>query len=200
MGQRRALAVPLAVLRGAPAPLQPPPRNTDIGRAVHRLQVDHRRADHRRFEPLRMPDQPRRHVAAVGVTMHPQPLRIHIRPLAHRVQRRQQIQRVLPAPVLDHRVCEIGAVGRGAARIDEQHQITRAGDCLVQRLEALGEHTVRPAVNIEHQRVAPLRIEARREHQPERDRRPAPLDLRQLHPPRLPRRQILGADRRERRR
>ena len=123
--------------------------------------------------------------------MHADAVGVDVGAGARFVQRRHQVERVLAAPIAEHGAGEIRAVGGGAAGIDEQHDVTRAGDDLVQRVEAAGEDAVRPAVDLEYERPLPLRREAGRKDQPAGDFQPAALDLELLDAPDLARGRVL---------
>ena len=81
--------------------------------------------------------------------MYAESFGVDVGALAGGVERGQQLERVFAAPVFDDGVGEFEAVGRAAARVDEQDDVASGGDDLVQRMEAFGEDAVRAAVDVE---------------------------------------------------
>ena len=81
--------------------------------------------------------------------MHAEPFGVDVGAFAGGVERGEQFERIFAAPVFDDGVGEFEAVGRAAARVDEQDDVTGGGDGLVQRVKAFGEDAMRSAVDVE---------------------------------------------------
>src|SRR5436190_1681980 len=104
--------VPLPLLVGRAAELHLAPAVADVARAVHRLQVEHRRAADGRGEAVGLPDGPRDHVPAVARTVDTEPLAVDVWTLERLVEHGHQVVEVLAAPVLAHAQGEAAPVAR----------------------------------------------------------------------------------------
>src|SRR5713101_2574364 len=92
----------LARLMRRAAPLIRPPDVRDVAGAVHRFEVEARRAAHRRLEPIGLADGPGGHIATVAVAPDAAALAVGVWALEGGVEDRHQIQVVLASPVAAH--------------------------------------------------------------------------------------------------
>ena len=151
--QRRSLHKSFHILQNRTLPLILSKRHPDIRRTVHTVQIDTRSANHRSLKPMVVTDDPATHKTAIAITVNPQPIRIHIGPLAQQVNPCHQIQKIFPTPVPQHRLQKIWPVRRRPPRIHSQHNISRARQDLMRNIVRIREPTIWSAMNIQHQRI-----------------------------------------------
>ena len=162
VGQRRAFAEALRSQVPHATPLKLAEGHADVRRAVHRFEVDARRADHGSLKAMVMTNDPARHVATVRVSMHTEPARVDVGPAAHLVHRGHDVEIVLTTPIAHDRLREAAPVRRRTARVDQQHEVARGREHLLRRVERIVERAVRAAVDVQDQRIGSRRAEARR--------------------------------------
>ena len=163
VGERRVVPEGLLQVPPCAAPLDLAEADADVGGAVHAVEVDAGRADDGGLEAGGVADDPACHEAAVAVAVDAQPVRVDVGALAEVVDGGHDVEVVLAAPVLLHGDGEVGAVGGGAAGVDQQHEVAGGSDDLLEGLEGVIEGAVGAAVNVDDEGVAGCGVEARRE-------------------------------------
>jgi hypothetical protein len=153
VGQRRELPVSLDLVARRALELALAEPRADVAGPVERHEVGEAAHRDRRFEPLGVPDDPVRHVAAVAAASDAQPIGVHIRPLDHEVGRRHQILVVQVAPAAGNLGAELLAVPLAPPRIGVQHVVPLRGEHLKLVEERVPIERVRTAVNLQHQRT-----------------------------------------------
>ena len=129
--------------------------------------------------------------------MYAEPFGVDVGALAGDVKRGQQLERVFAAPVFDDGVGEFEAVGRAAARVDEQDDVTGGGDDLVQRVKAFAEDAVRAAVDVEYERITFGGVEIGREDEAAGDGQVVALEFEVFDAAGLVGGEVVGTDRGE---
>ncbi len=106
-----------------------------------------------RREPFRVPDQPVGEDPAAAPPRDAEPLVVDGTAPDHLVHPRQEIESVVPRVAVLDDVAELLPVGRAAARVRVQHDVATGGHHLelVEEIPAVGG--VRPAVNVEDERI-----------------------------------------------
>ena len=152
----------------------------DVTRAVERFEVEARCTANRRLEAIGLPDRPRGHEPAIAIAEDAELILVDIWLLQRLVHDAHQILEILVTPVADDLLGEVAAIGGRAARIGVNHDEPRGGERLLDIVEAPTVEAVRPAVDVENERVALGRIEARRFEEPGFDLVLAALDREEL--------------------
>ena len=145
------------------------------------VPVDHGVEHRRRLVAVGLADRPGRQDSAAASARDVELVRIHIPEVDHRIHPRVQVEEVVPGIRMVDQVAEFLAVRRAAARVGVQHDVAGRGHRLLLDVEAIAVVREGSAVDLEHQRVAPVGVEAGRLDDPALDLEPVvgrrPADL-----------------------